>query len=70
MAGYSKVGESCFLGSGCLIGDSVTIGADTVIGAGAVVLRDVPERQVMRGNPAVHAGIDSFRIFRVRDDSR
>ncbi|HYC62677.1 MAG TPA: acetyltransferase [Thermoanaerobaculia bacterium] len=65
VAGYTKVGESCFLGSGAVIGDSVTVGNDAVIGAGAVVLKDVSDRQVMRGNPATHAGIDSLRIFRV-----
>ncbi|HEX8173199.1 MAG TPA: acetyltransferase [Thermoanaerobaculia bacterium] len=67
VAGFSSVGESCFLGTGAIVGDNVTVGRDTIIGAGAVALRDVPDRQVMRGNPAVHAGVDSFRIFGVRE---
>lgn len=65
ISGYCEVGESCFLGVNSTIGDRVAIGRDTIIGAGAVVLQDVAERQVMRGNPAKHAGVDSFRIFRV-----
>jgi sugar O-acyltransferase (sialic acid O-acetyltransferase NeuD family) len=69
ISGYTRVGESCFLGSGAVVGDFVTVGNDVVIGAGAIVLKDVPDRQVMRGNPAVAAGVDSLRIFRVREES-
>jgi len=67
VSGYSKIGESCFVGVNSTIGDNVTIARDCVIGAGSVVLKDVPEREVMRGNPAASSGISSFRIFRVRE---
>ena len=30
----------------------VTIGRNVIIGAGAVVIKDVPDNQVMVGNPA------------------
>lgn len=66
VSGYCKVGQSCFMGVNSTLGDFVKVGRDTIVGAGAVVLKDVGERQVMRGNPAAHAGVDSFRIFRVK----
>jgi sugar O-acyltransferase (sialic acid O-acetyltransferase NeuD family) len=69
VSGYCHIGESCFLGVNSTLGDRVTVGRDTVIGAGAVVLKNVGDRQVMRGNPAVHAGIDSFRVFGVKGES-
>lgn len=68
VAGYTTIGESCFLGVNSTIADFLTIGRDSIIGAGAVVLRDVPERQVMRGNPAKPSGVDSFRVFKVRGE--
>jgi len=67
VSGYSKIGESCFVGVNSTIGDNVTIARDCVIGAGSVVLKDVPERDVVRGNPAASAGVSSLRIFRVRE---
>ena len=66
VSGYCQVGESCFMGVNSTLGDFVKIGRDTIVGAGAVVLKDAGERQVLRGNPAVHAGVDSLRISRVR----
>jgi len=67
VSGYSKIGESCFVGVNSTIGDNVTVARDCVIGAGSVVLKDVPERDVVRGNPAASAGVSSLRIFRVRE---
>jgi sugar O-acyltransferase (sialic acid O-acetyltransferase NeuD family) len=68
LSGYAQVGESCFAGVNSTVGDYVKIGRDVVIGAGSVVLKNVPDRQVMRGNPAVAATIDSRRMFRLRSD--
>ena len=68
VSGYCTVGESSFLGVNATLGDRVTVGRDCVIGAGAVVLKNVPDRSVMRGNPAVSAGVDSFRIFGVKEE--
>lgn len=67
ISGYCRIGANCFLGVNSTLGDFVTVGADTIIGAGAVVLKNVAERQVMRGNPAVHANVDSFRVFNVKE---
>ncbi len=46
------IGNNVWIGAGVTILPGVTIGSDSVIGAGAVVLRNVPERVLVAGNPA------------------
>lgn len=66
ISGYCRIGENCFLGVNSTFRDQITVGRDAVIGAGAVVVKDVGERLVVRGNPAVPAG-DSFGVFGITD---
>ena len=40
------------IGGGSILGPGVTIGENAVVGAGSVVLRDVPDRSIVAGNPA------------------
>lgn len=47
-----KIGDGVYLGTGAIICPGVTIGARTVVSAGAVVVRSVPPRSVVFGNPA------------------
>ncbi|HVW07903.1 MAG TPA: acetyltransferase [Bryobacteraceae bacterium] len=49
ISGYVEVGESCFLGVNSTISNNLTVGSDCTIGAGALVLSDVPPRQVVVG---------------------
>ena len=49
------------VGGGSVLLPGVTIGANALVGAGSVVVRDVPERAIVFGNPARVIG-------RVRDD--
>lgn len=46
------VGANSWLGAGVVVCPGVTIGRDAVVGAGSVVLRDVPDRTFVAGNPA------------------
>ena len=48
----SKIGANATLLPG------VVIGADALVGAGSVVVRDVPDRAIVAGNPARVVGID------------
>ena len=66
VSGYCRVGENAFLGVNSTLRDQITVGRDAVIGAGAVVVKDVPERQVVRGNPAVSSGADSWELFGIQ----
>ncbi|HEY3418464.1 MAG TPA: hypothetical protein VGM23_16435 [Armatimonadota bacterium] len=52
LAGYVHVEEDCYLGQGCTVRETLRIGHDSTIGMGAVVVRDVPAKSVMVGNPA------------------
>lgn len=46
------VGENVWIGGGAIVCPGVTVGDDAIVGAGAVVVRDVPPRVVVAGNPA------------------
>lgn len=66
VSGYCRIGANAFIGVNSTFRDQVTIGRDAVVGAGAVVVKDVGERQVVRGNPAMASGADSFDVFGVK----
>lgn len=46
------IGNNVWLGGGAIVCPGVTIGDHAVIAAGAVVMRDVPPRALVAGNPA------------------
>lgn len=45
--------DDVFIGTGAIILGGVTVGEGAKIGAGAVVLKDVPEKSTVAGNPAI-----------------
>ena len=51
------VEANAWLGFGSIVLKGVTIGAGAVVAAGSVVVDDVPAGAVVRGNPAVEAGV-------------
>lgn len=52
LAGNVKVGVGAFIGSNAVIKEGVSIGKHAIVGAGSVVIHDVPDHQVIVGNPA------------------
>lgn len=52
IGGDVTIGDRAMVGIGATVLPGVSIGADAVVGAGAVVIRDVPDRAVVVGNPA------------------
>lgn len=67
VSGYCHIGQNAFIGVNSTLRDQIKIGRDAVVGAGAVVVKDVRERQVVRGNPATPSETDSFRVFNVKE---
>jgi acetyltransferase-like isoleucine patch superfamily enzyme len=53
LAGYSEVGERCFLGISTTVIDGVKIGDNVQTGAGAVVTKDVRSGVLIAGVPAI-----------------
>jgi sugar O-acyltransferase (sialic acid O-acetyltransferase NeuD family) len=51
LGGGVRVERNCYIGSGAMIRQHITIGEEALIGMGAVVIRDVPPRAVIVGNP-------------------
>jgi UDP-3-O-[3-hydroxymyristoyl] glucosamine N-acyltransferase len=52
IAGSCTIGENTFIGMNASIRNGIKIGANCFVGAGAVVVKDVPDRWVVMGNPA------------------
>ncbi len=52
VSGSTTIGEGVYLGAGSHIMQNLTIGNRALVGIGAVVVRDVPPRVTVFGNPA------------------
>jgi acetyltransferase-like isoleucine patch superfamily enzyme len=48
----TRIGRRCFIGARSIIMPGVEVGDSSIVGAGSVVVRDVPPRSVVVGNPA------------------
>ncbi len=46
------IGNNCFIGSNAMILPGVTVGDGSIVAAGAIVVKDVPSRCLVAGNPA------------------
>lgn len=52
LAGRVTVGRATMVGIGACIRDGMTLGCESMVGAGAVVIKPVPDRVTVVGNPA------------------
>ena len=72
-AGTVHFGARSFIGTGASLIPNVTVGRDAVVGAGAVVVRDVPARARVAGNPAraiARLGRETSKPTRLRSPAR
>lgn len=51
-AGYTLIGDNCFLGMNSIIMGGVHLGNNVIVATGAVVTKDVPDNMVVAGVPA------------------
>ncbi|MGQ9888769.1 MAG: acetyltransferase [Aggregatilineales bacterium] len=65
ISGVCDIGASCFFGVNATVGNNVTIGPDCLIGAGAVVVKDVPENTLIKGNISEAANFTAHRYFKI-----
>lgn len=52
VSGFVRLGRGCYVGAGAAVKQKVEVGAGALVGLGAVVVRDVPDRTTVIGNPA------------------
>jgi len=66
---HTRIGTNCFVGARSIVLPGVLVGDGSIIGAGSVVVRDVPPRCIVAGNPAkiVREGIETGRYGRLSD---
>lgn len=51
--GECSVGERCFIGSQSVLSNNISIGDDIVVGAGSFVRKNIMEKGIYSGNPAI-----------------
>jgi sugar O-acyltransferase (sialic acid O-acetyltransferase NeuD family) len=56
VSGSARIDTGAYLGASSVIRDGKAIGKEALVGIGSVVLRDVPERTTVLGNPAAALG--------------
>lgn len=52
VGGSAEIGDFSYLGMNCSIKDHVKIGKHCLVGAGSVVVHDIPDYDIVAGNPA------------------
>jgi len=52
ISGVCEIGKASYVGAGAMIRQKVRIGSAALVGMGAVVVKDVPPRAIVVGNPA------------------
>ena len=62
IAGFSKIGENCFLGTNCMIADHLTIGAFSIIGIGSVVTKNIKKGTVLAVKQTPKLPMTSFEL--------
>ncbi|MEI4473695.1 acyltransferase [Frigidibacter sp. MR17.24] len=66
---HTYVGKYCQIGARSIIMPGITVGDHSVIGAGAVVVKDVPPRSIVVGNPGkvIRSGIMTTNWGKITD---
>jgi sugar O-acyltransferase (sialic acid O-acetyltransferase NeuD family) len=52
VSGFAQIGRSCYLGAASSIRQRISVGDEVLVGMGAVVVRNVPAKTTVVGNPA------------------
>lgn len=66
----TEVCDRAAIGSGATILCGVRIGVGALVGAGAVVTKDVPDGDVVVGNPATSLTDKTFRLSTLEDETK
>jgi sugar O-acyltransferase (sialic acid O-acetyltransferase NeuD family) len=50
ISGFCNIGDACFLGVNASVGNNINIGKDCIIGSGALIVKDIPDASLVKGN--------------------
>ncbi len=65
LAGHTRIGRVSYVGLNAAIREKTVIGDNTIVGMGSVVIRDIPDKTVVVGNPAKPIQQNTLRkVFR------
>ena len=71
---HTRIGKNCFIGARSIIMPGVAIGDECIVAAGAVVVKDVPFRTIVAGNPAapIKTGVPltKYGAYETADEAR
>lgn len=62
ICGHCEIGKASYIATHSAIKENIKVGSNCIVGMGAMVLRNVPDKMVVLGNPA--------RIIRTNDEGR
>ena len=48
--GNVKIQDGSFIGSGSILREGIIVGRNVVIGAGQLILKDIPDNSIIKGN--------------------
>lgn len=63
VSGYCNIGNSCFFGVNSTLANNLTIGDDSFIGAGSLVVKNIPEGSLIKGNPSIIDTLSTYEKF-------
>jgi sugar O-acyltransferase (sialic acid O-acetyltransferase NeuD family) len=58
VSGNCDIGENCFLGVNATLRDNITLGRFVVVGSGAIVMKDCPERTLVKPPQSTMSVVD------------
>jgi UDP-3-O-[3-hydroxymyristoyl] glucosamine N-acyltransferase len=72
IGGSTTLGDMCWTGLNCTLKNRIKIGNNVIVAAGAVVIHDVPDRDIVAGVPAksIRGKVTTSALFRMAGQSQ
>lgn len=67
VSGFCEIGDACFFGVNSTLANNVVIGSDCLIGAGSLIVKSIPEKSLIKGNPSTINSVDTHKKFGIEE---